>query len=147
MPDLQQRQLSCERLRGPAVQHCCFLDPSAAWPMHYVNYRMGVEICSWLTRVLHRHQETSMTSPLVGLLQIVKAVALRKYLLTWKGQRCLQGRETSASNQNDHTQAPNKNASLKVPCCQAKKDFTSQQSARLKIPLTRRDPPAHGENI
>ena len=51
---------------------------------------INVEICYWLTRVLHRDQESTVPPPFVGLLQIVKAVVLRKYLSTQKRERCLE---------------------------------------------------------
>ena len=61
-----------------------------------------------------------MTAPFVGLLQVVKAVVLRKYFLSCKEKPCLERRKTSAPNPNAHTQEPNKNALLKVRRCQVK---------------------------
>ena len=53
---LPQRHLSCGRLRGAAVHHCCCLDPSAACPSHSVADFVIVKICLWLTRVPHREE-------------------------------------------------------------------------------------------
>ena len=71
---------------------------------------INVEICFWLTRVLHRDQETN------------RATAIRRPPTNCQGGRTAQeGRETSTSNRNAHTRAPNKNASLKVRRCQVKR--------------------------
>ena len=60
---LPQRHLSCGRLRGAAVQHCCCLD-SAACPSHSVADFIIVKICLWLTRVPHRKVLTARRTAL-----------------------------------------------------------------------------------
>ena len=58
---LPRRHMSCGRLRGAAVHHCCCLDPSAACPSHSVADFVIVKICLWLTRVPHREEYFSWT--------------------------------------------------------------------------------------
>ena len=96
---------------------------------------INVEICFWLTQVLHRDQESTVPPPFVGLLQIVKAVVLRK-------------REERRRNQ---TSMPTRIHPIRTPHSKfdvvKSKGFTSKQCARLKMPLMSRDLSAHRENI
>ena len=77
---LPQRHLTCGRLRGAAVQHCCCLDSAACQP-HSVADFIIVKICLWLTRVPHREVLTARSTSLGKVLHCLSVFTGRCFWL------------------------------------------------------------------